>query len=212
MLFWLMQIIQNAKLFNEPLTKTSPKFEYDINTIMIDKTKNQQSIQPLIASQLDSPLGPMFAIANDKALWYLKFAGHIGFDEEIKQLNTQLRHNIILGTNQILKLIAKELKAYFSANSFTFTTPIHLLGTAFQLRVWQALMQIPVGTTISYLQLAKNVGNPKAYRAVANANGANPLTIIIPCHRVINANNKLGGYGGGIHRKKWLLEHEQQVQ
>ena len=90
----------------------------------------------------------------------------------------------------------------------TFKTPIELIGTDFQKQVWKLLEQIPYGKTISYLELSKQLGDVKAIRAVANANGKNPLWILIPCHRVIGSDGSLTGYAGGLHRKKWLLEHE----
>src|SRR3990167_8431232 len=93
-----------------------------------------------------------------------------------------------------------------------FKTPLHLLGTPFQKRVWAALQRIPLGQTQSYLDVAKTIQHPKAVRAVARANGANSLALIIPCHRVICSSGELGGYGGGVSRKKWLLQHEQGME
>jgi methylated-DNA-[protein]-cysteine S-methyltransferase len=108
-----------------------------------------------------------------------------------------------------LKMIKKELADYFRGVPTTFSTlPLDPRGTPFQLRVWQELRQIPWGRTISYQELAVRAGNPRACRAVGQANGANPLPLIIPCHRVIAADGSLGGYSSGLHRKKWLLEHE----
>lgn len=92
----------------------------------------------------------------------------------------------------------------------SFTTLLRLLGTPFQKRVWQELLNIPYGETRSYSEIAVSVGRPAAYRAVAQANGANQLAIVVPCHRVINANGDLGGYGGGLSRKEWLLAHEKR--
>ncbi len=100
--------------------------------------------------------------------------------------------------------------AYFKGKLREFNTPIHLMGTSFQAQVWNQLLKIPYGETRSYLEQAKAIKKETAYRAVANANGANQLAIIIPCHRIINNNGKLGGYGGGTEKKKWLLEHEKK--
>ena len=105
--------------------------------------------------------------------------------------------------------IEKELRDYFSGKNLNFQTPIFLLGSDFQKTVWNALQTIPIGQTQSYLEVAKKIGNDKAFRAVANANGANQLALIIPCHRVINANGELGGYGGKKKKKAWLLAHEK---
>lgn len=108
--------------------------------------------------------------------------------------------------------IDSELKSYFQGTLQQFKTPIKTLGSPFQEQVWDALNEIPYGETQSYSNLANSVGKPKAYRAVAKANGANQLCLIIPCHRVINHNGDLGGYGGGLTRKKWLIEHENKFK
>jgi methylated-DNA-[protein]-cysteine S-methyltransferase len=105
--------------------------------------------------------------------------------------------------------VAKQLKAYFAGEQKEFDVPLSLAGTEFQQRVWEELCRIPYGVTISYGELATRVGNPQGSRAVGLANGRNPISIIVPCHRVIGANGKLVGYGGGLDRKFWLLEHEQ---
>lgn len=112
-----------------------------------------------------------------------------------------------------LKNASEQLKAYFRGELKHFNIKIQLQGTAFQQKVWQALQEIPFGTTCSYLQLAQKLGDVKAVRAVAAANGKNPLWVVIPCHRVIGKDGSLTGYAGGLSRKKWLLEHEHpQVQ
>ncbi|HSR15339.1 MAG TPA: methylated-DNA--[protein]-cysteine S-methyltransferase [Gemmatimonadales bacterium] len=102
----------------------------------------------------------------------------------------------------------RQLGEYFAGTRRTFELPILAEGTEFQQRVWSALLEIPYGTTISYLDLARRVGDEKAVRAVGLANGLNPISIIIPCHRVIGSDGSLTGYGGGIERKRWLLQHE----
>jgi len=105
----------------------------------------------------------------------------------------------------------EQLIQYFNGERRVFELPIHQEGTPFQLATWNLLMSIPYGKTISYLELATRTGDPKATRAVANANGRNNVAIIVPCHRVIGANRELTGYGGGLWRKKWLLDHELKV-
>lgn len=106
----------------------------------------------------------------------------------------------------------RQLDAYFAGDLKSFDLPLDLRGTPFQLKVWQALQEIPYGQTISYGELARRVGNPKASRAVGLANGKNPVSIIVPCHRVIGASGSLTGYGGGIERKRWLLDLEERTQ
>ncbi len=104
--------------------------------------------------------------------------------------------------------IVRQLEDYFAGGLTRFDVPLELIGTDFQRRVWSALQEIPYGETISYGELARWVGNPAAVRAVGLANGRNPIAIIVPCHRVIGADGSLTGYGGGLERKAWLLEHE----
>lgn len=108
----------------------------------------------------------------------------------------------------VLQQTVQQLQEYFQGSRQDFTLEINPKGTDFQKKVWQELLQIPFGKTISYLELSKKLGDVKAIRAVASANGKNPLWIVIPCHRVIGTDGSLTGYAGGLWRKKWLLEHE----
>ena len=112
--------------------------------------------------------------------------------------------------NTVINETILQLDDYFAGKRLHFDIPIFPSGTAFQQQVWQELLKIPYGVTITYLQLAKRLGNVKSIRAAASANGKNPLAIIIPCHRVVGAGGQLTGYAGGLHRKKWLLEHERK--
>ncbi len=167
----------------------------------------QQSI--LKASWLDSPLGPMLAISDEKVLYLLEFVERRGLEREIERLRQKTKSAIIPGNTAPITSIEAELKLYFAGTLKKFKTPIHLLGSPFQKQVWSELMRIPYGQTRSYLEQAQAIRKPTACRAVANANGANQLAIIIPCHRIINSNGDLGGYGGGISRKKWLIDLEK---
>ena len=110
-----------------------------------------------------------------------------------------------------LRLVRNQLEAFFAGELFTFNLPLKFNGTPFQQQVWQGLLTIPFGTTISYAELAARIGRPGASRAVGAANGKNPIGIIVPCHRVIGANGTLTGYGGGLDRKEWLITHEASV-
>jgi methylated-DNA-[protein]-cysteine S-methyltransferase len=114
----------------------------------------------------------------------------------------------LLDTSGVLSGVRRELDEYFSGRRRTFTTPVVFEGTAFQHQVWTELCRIPYGETISYMELASRIKNPKAVRAVGLANGANPIAIIVPCHRVIGANGSLTGFGGGLPTKRALLELE----
>ncbi len=111
-----------------------------------------------------------------------------------------------------LKDAVKQLQEYFEGKRTTFNFPINPKGTDFQQKVWKALLEIPYGKTTSYLELSKKLGDVKAIRAVASANGKNPLWIVVPCHRVIGSDGSLTGYAGGLWRKKWLFEHENPLK
>ncbi len=162
----------------------------------------------LSASWLDTPLGPMLAVGSEEHLILLEFAERRGLETELKRLRS--RYAIIPGTTPPLESIRRELDEYFAGKRRTFDTPLRMIGTEFQRSVWEELMRIPYGEAISYMELAQRTGRPTAFRAVAQANGANQLAVIIPCHRVINASGKIGGYGGGVPRKEWLLRMEAQ--
>jgi AraC family transcriptional regulator of adaptative response/methylated-DNA-[protein]-cysteine methyltransferase len=162
----------------------------------------------LKASLLDTPLGPMIAIASEAELYLLDFLDRRGFEREIERLRQRTKAVVLPGETAPIQSIRAELEAYFSGQLTQFKTPLCLLGSPFQQQVWRALQSIPFGGAWSYRELAVNIGRPLSCRAVANANGANPLSIVIPCHRVINTGGALGGYGGGVARKQWLLNHE----
>ena len=163
----------------------------------------------LKATWIDTQLGPMIAIANENALYLLEFVDRRGLEREVERLRNRTKSAIIPGSTKIIESIEMELKEYFAGKLTNFTTPMYLLGSDFQKSVWAALQKIPHGETRSYLNIAQSIDKPTAFRAVANANGANQLAIIIPCHRVINANGGIGGYGGGVSRKEWLLNLER---
>jgi len=161
---------------------------------------------------IDTPLGPMICIADDDGLHLLEFVDRRGLEREIERLRKKLKAAIIPGETKITINITKELTDYFNGEKLLFTTPVHLIGTPFQKLVWDALIRIPIGKTCSYLDIAKTLNRPTSFRAVAQANGANQLALIIPCHRVINTDGALGGYGGGLNRKQWLLNHEKEIK
>jgi AraC family transcriptional regulator, regulatory protein of adaptative response / methylated-DNA-[protein]-cysteine methyltransferase len=158
---------------------------------------------------LDTMLGPMIAIADEDCLYLLEFVDRRGLEREIERLRQKTKSAIIPGITAPIQLIETELKSYFKGQLIVFKTPLCLLGSSFQKRVLEELKKIPHGETRSYADIAQTIGKPSAYRAVAQANGANQLALIIPCHRVINKNGDMGGYAGGLVRKKWLLNHEK---
>lgn len=189
--------------------ESSSGFRDAFSTIMgAAPTNHAQQHLLLQATWLDSPLGPMLAIADKKKLYLLEFVERRGLEKEIERLRLRLKAAIVPGMTEPLCSIEQELKAYFEGRCTKFMTPLFLLGSPFQQKVWNELLKIPYGRTRSYAAQAASMGEPKATRAVANANGANQLAIVIPCHRIISSNGTLGGYGGGIVRKEWLLQHE----
>lgn len=164
----------------------------------------------LKASWIDTPLGPMVAIGDEHAIYLLEFVDRRGLEREVERLRQKTKSAIIPGVTKPIQSIEGELTEYFEGKLTEFTTPISLLGSPFQKSVWEQLLAIPPGETRSYSDIAVSLGKPTAFRAVAQANGANQLAIMIPCHRVINSNGDLGGYGGGLSRKEWLLHHEKE--
>ncbi len=171
---------------------------------------DSDNLNCLLAKWLDTPLGGILAIANEAGLHLLEFVDRRGLENEIKWLRKKTKAPIIPGNNAVLEKIEQELKDYFEGTNLNFTVPIVMNGTPFEQSIWNQLLKIPVGTTRSYAQLAEGIENQNAVRAVGRANGKNCMAIIVPCHRVIGADGNLKGYGGGLWRKKWLLEHERR--
>jgi len=164
----------------------------------------------ILISRLTTPLGPMFICATDKGVCLLEFVDRRMLETEFKDLQKRLNARIIAGENHHIKQAKKEIEEYFQGTRKHFDVKLHTPGTDFQNSVWQYLTQVPYGETSTYQQQAEKINNPKAVRAVASANGLNRISIIIPCHRVIGKDGKLTGYGGGLERKRWLIEHEKE--
>ncbi len=157
---------------------------------------------------IETPLGTMIAGGVSEGICLLEFSNRRMLKTELKQLEKYFNAAIIQGENKHFNLLRKELKEYFEKKLKKFSVPLCAPGTKFQKAVWKELQNIPYGKTRSYKEQSEALGNPGAIRAVATANGANRISIIIPCHRVIGSDGSLTGYGGGLWRKKWLLEHE----
>ena len=167
--------------------------------------------RPLFAERIDTPLGAMIAVADDEGLRLLEFIDRRATEPELLVLRKQLRTNIVPGEHRYLTAARQQLADYFSGKSLEFDIPLAPVGSPFQLRAWKILQSIPVGENHSYSWVAKRLGDENARRAVGRANGTNMICILIPCHRVIRADGTLCGYGGGLWRKKWLLDHERKV-
>lgn len=166
----------------------------------------RHAVAPLIADILTTPLGDMIAVFSPQGLCLLEFVGQVRLETELRQIHQTKNAPIVWG-NAAYSL-QNQLDNYFSGSLKTFDVPLDWVGTDFQQSVWQELCKIPYGKTISYQQQANAIGEPKAVRAVAAANGQNKISIIVPCHRVIGSNGKLTGYAGGLPRKQALLQLE----
>lgn len=209
----MKQIRSGETVINTQLTagyESSSGFRDAFSRIMGAPPTKLNDGTVLKASWIDTPLGPMLAIANEEALFLLEFVDRRGLEREIENLRKKTKSAVIPGTTLPITSIENELKRYFSNQLDQFNTPFHLIGSPFQLRVWEELMKIPMGETRSYSDVSIAIGKPDAIRAVARTNGSNQLALIIPCHRVINKDGHLGGYGGGIKRKEWLINHEKE--
>ncbi|WP_224824960.1 bifunctional transcriptional activator/DNA repair enzyme AdaA [Cognatishimia sp. MH4019] len=161
------------------------------------------------AHWIDTPLGPMIAVADKRALHLLEFADRKALPSELKRLYKDCKC-LGIGRFGVHEQVEDELNAYFMGKTARFKVPLALRGNDFTRRVWEALLKIPAGETRSYGDLAKALGQPTATRAVARANGANQIALIVPCHRVIGADGSLTGYGGGLWRKQQLIEIERK--
>ena len=158
---------------------------------------------------LESPVGPLVAAATESAVCMLEFTDRRMLESQLATVRSRFRCALLPGRNPVLEQLERELAEYFAGKRRQFDVPISYPGTPFQERVWSALLEIPYGETVSYQELARRLGDPRAVRAVGRANGLNRIAIVIPCHRVVNADGGLGGYGGGLWRKRYLLDLEQ---
>ena len=160
--------------------------------------------------RLSTPIGPMMAVACEKGICLFEFTDRRMLETELKQIRNHFKSEILPGKSIYFEMLENQIDEYFNGKRKKFNIPLVTPGSEFQNNVWKILQTIPYGETRSYKGQAELLGNPKAVRAVANANGANRISIIIPCHRVIGENGKLTGYGGGLWRKNWLLNHENK--
>ncbi len=159
-------------------------------------------------TRFTTPLGPMFGCATLEGVCLVEFSDRKKLETKFRDLQKRLNAPILPGTNRHLKLLQKQLAEYFKGERISFSVPLYTPGTDFQNLVWTELQTIPYGETISYSEQSKKLHKPNSGRAVASANGLNKIAIIIPCHRVIGSNGDLKGYGGGLARKKWLIDFE----
>lgn len=164
-------------------------------------------MEELFTARLETPIGPLEAVSDRGAILAVSFAGGTGRARRRgagREAGTQ-----VVSRPPVLEACLRQLEAYFRGERRSFDVPLRLEGTPFQRRVWQALLRVPFGRTTTYGELAAALGNPRAGRAVGGANHRNPVSIIVPCHRVVGGDGGLVGYGGGLWRKEWLLRHER---
>ena len=165
--------------------------------------------EPLYFNILQTPLGPMLAMAERRGLVMLEFLDRPILLREVEELRGRYGYLIGAGEHAHLLQISEELRRYFAGSLTRFEVPLHTPGSIFQNQVWEALRQVPYGTTCTYGEIALLLGKPGASRAVGLANGSNRMSIVLPCHRVIGADGSLTGYGGGKARKEFLLRLER---
>jgi AraC family transcriptional regulator of adaptative response/methylated-DNA-[protein]-cysteine methyltransferase len=167
-----------------------------------------QSATGVVVTRIGTPLGPMVAAATSEAVCLLEFADRPKLPTQFRTLTRRLGCVLTPGSNPLLVELARELEAYFETGRADLSVPLLLPGTPFQTETWAELRKVPAGSTVSYAELARRLARPSAVRAVARANGDNRIAILVPCHRVIGSDGSLTGYGGGIWRKRKLLELE----
>lgn len=183
-------------------------FGYTFKVLVGDSPKESKDKSVILISRVTSPLGPMFICATDKGICLVEFTDRKMLETEFRDLQKKLNAVILQGENEHSKACKKQLKEYFEGKRNSFQLNLDLPGSPFQNTVWEELQKIPFGTTTTYQQMALRINQETAVRAMANANGHNRVSIIVPCHRVIGKDGKLTGYGGGLQRKQWLLDHE----
>ncbi len=164
----------------------------------------------ILMARFNSPLGPMYACSTSQGICLLEFTDRRMLETEFRDLQRRLNAKIVAGENEHIVQLKRELQEYFEGTRKTFDVKLHTPGSDFQNAVWNLLLQVPFGTTVSYMEQAIKMNAPRAVRAVASANGHNRVCIVIPCHRVIGSDGNLTGYAGGLERKRWLLEHESK--
>ena len=172
--------------------------------------RSQQNGDCVRLTWMPSPLGPMVAGATSEGVCLLEFTDRRMIEAQFQTVQSRFGMPLLPGTNEHLELLREELSQYFAGRFNSFRVPLVFPGTPFQRLVWEQLLTIPYGVSKSYRDIAEAIGDRNAVRAVGRANGMNRIAIVIPCHRVVNHNGELGGYGGGLRRKEYLLALERK--
>ena len=186
-------------------------FNESFKSIFGVSPKNSRDQRIIDLKRIETPIGTMYAAAVEEGICMLEFTDRKMLETEFNDLAKSLNAIIVQGENPHFQTLEKELSEYFKGNRTEFTVPLSPVGTDFQKSVWKVLIKIPYGETWNYKKQSEVLGDAKKVRAVANANGMNKISILIPCHRVIGSNGTLTGYGGGIWRKQKLLELEKSI-
>lgn len=209
----LKTLNQNYTAFK--MTNKTNRTEFE--KILLEFSKKDQNNE-LAAAIIDTPIGQLVTVGNEKSIYMLQVLQKESLYLSLKRVTDHTKSYVISGRTKPIDLLERELTDYFNGTLEVFTTPIQMFGTDFQMQVWNALRKIPFGKQISYAQLAENVQaeRPKTsagapVRAVGTANGANRIMIVVPCHRVINKNGKLGGFSCGVEKKRLLLDLENRL-
>ena len=184
-------------------------FGYTYKKILGKSPSKSKLKNIILIHRLTTPLGPMFVCATEQGICLLEFTDRRMLETEFRDLQKLLDSKILIGENHHTKQLKKELQEYFDGQRTEFEVALHTPGTSFQNEVWEALKNVPFGKTSTYQGQAEAINNPKAVRAVARANGFNRISIVVPCHRIIGKDGNLTGYGGGIERKRWLIDFER---
>lgn len=185
-------------------------FGYTYKKLVGQSPKHSMGKNIILISRSTTPLGPIFICATNVGVCLVEFVDREELEKEFSDIQKYLKAKIIAGENEHIKQAKKEISEYFDGQRKNFSVALDMPSTDFQSTVWHALLNVGYGQTVSYQQQAQTIDKPKATRAVAAANGANRIAIIVPCHRVIGKNGKLTGYGGGVERKRWLIDHEKE--
>lgn len=188
--------------------ESSSGFREAFRSVFGDPPSKASQKRALTMRWIETPLGAMVAVADEEALCMLEFADRRMMETQLRRLVTLFASAVLPGRNAVLEQLETELNSYFRGELRTFGTPLKYPGTPFQVAVWDRLRAIPYGELLSYGAMARDLGFEGAQRAVGKANGDNRIAIVIPCHRVVRADSTMCGYGGGLWRKKRLIELE----
>lgn len=208
------EISQGSKVIDQQLEsgyESASGFNDAFTKIMGNPAK-KVAARTLNASFISTPIGRMLCLTDDDALYLLEFEDRRGLEREIEALRDKYNFRIIYGQTAINQRVEQQLNEYFKGERTEFELPLFLDGSPFQKEVWNSLMTIPSGETVSYQEIAERLGDKRKVRAVGRANGSNKIAIVIPCHRVIGHNGNLTGYAGGLERKQYLLALEMKYR